>query len=210
MEKASVSRRTVELAAADLPGYIAGLPRLLTENLKISVSGVLTDLLIINGFYGSGSISIEGDGGCKFQGGVMTNCSVNITLINLEISGLSEAGNAIVFVDTSRSFVMSNCTITGSGSADSEGAFGVRANGLSHVLISNCGISNCATAVIAALNSVVSIYNRTGGTFENNDIGPYVYYGGIILLSGTTPELLGGATSAKSGGLIVKGDGTLL
>lgn len=203
------------MAASELPAYIAGLPKLLTENLTINVAGNLNERLDINGYYGGGSLLIDGQGGGSLQKGVRaSNCSVRITLSNLEISGHLEIGpagisNLIVYSNDNKQFTMSNCTVTGSKSADSEGDVGVRADG-SRANITNCSISNCGTAVIAAVNSVVSIYNRTGGIFENNDVGPYVYYGGIILLSGTTPVLLGGATSAKAGGLIVKADGTLL
>ena len=72
------------------------------------------------------------------------------------------------------------------------------------------GISNCRIAVFSAGSTIVSIYNENRGDFSGNAAGPYVFRGGIILLGGSTPELLGGATSTKAGGLIVKADGTVL
>lgn len=203
--------RTVTVAAADLPAYIAGLPRLLTENLTIDVSGTLEAKLDIRGFYGSGSISINGSDGCTFQKGVtVNNCDALVTLRNLEFSGYQGANNAIVNIGYSQDVYMSNCTVTGSRSADTEGEEGVGADMYSSAHLSGCGIKNCKTAILVMRNSIVSVYNNSGDSFSGNATGPYVYHGGIILLSGSTPELLGGATNAKVGGLIVKGDGTLL
>lgn len=181
------------------------------EDLTISVSGVLTEYVYLNRFFGSGSISIEGDGGCKLQGGVgVNNCSVIVSLRNLELSGHSKTGNEIVSIKFANRIYMSNCTFTGSRSADSEGEVGMYADVCSFVRLSGCGISNCKTAVLVGSSSIVSVYNNSGDGFSGNATGPYVYHGGIILLSGSTPDLLGGATSAKSGGLIVKADGALL
>ena len=88
----------------------------------------------------------------------------------------------------------------------------MRADYVSCVELVNCGISNCRVALLSSGGTIVSIYNenRGDGDFSGNANGPYVFRGGIILLGGSTPELLGGNTSAKCGGMIVKGDGTLL
>ena len=105
---------------------------------------------------------------------------------------------------------MQFCTILGTRSADSEGEFGVRAELCSLVNITNCGIRNCKTAMLTSGSSIVTVYSDNEDGFSGSGTGAYAYHGGIVLLAGRTPDLLGGNTNSKSGGLIVKRDGTLL
>lgn len=211
MEATSIPARTVEVAAAELPAYIDSLPRLLMMDLTVKVTGTLTEYLYVNRFYGSGSISIEGDGDCKLQGGVgVNNCSVIVSLRDLELSGHPKTADEIVNIKFANKTYMSNCTFAGSRSANTNGEVGIYADMCSFVRLTTCGISNCKTAVLVGSSSIVSVYNNSGDGFSGNATGPYVYHGGIILLSGSTPDLLGGTTSAKAGGLIVKATGTLL
>lgn len=211
MEKTGVSARTVELAASELPGFFDALPRLLTEDLTVKASGTLNERLYLHRFYGSGSIWIEGSGGCAFRKGFAINrCSASITLKNLEFSGKPETSGEIVSIQTARYVSLQHCTVTGSKSADSEGEVGVKVELCSFVSLSNCGITSCKAAALASGSSILTLYNDSGDGFSNNAAGPRTSHGGIILLSGQTPELLGGAAVFKSGGLIVKADGTLL
>ena len=211
MEKTNASRRTVELAASELPAFINALPRMLTEDLTINVSGTLNEHLYLHRFYGSGSIWIEGSDGCACQKGLyVSNCSIGVTLKNLALSGHQKTGNDIVMVQISHYVSMQNCTVTGSKAADNEGECGVRVRLSSLVNMINCGITSCGTAVVVSSNALVTLHNNSGGGFSNNAAGLRAYEGGIILLSGQTPELLGGSSNTKSGGLIVKANGTLL
>ena len=211
VEKTNASPRTVELAASELPGFINALPRLLNENLTVKVSGTLNEYLNIHDFYGGGSIWIEGAGGCTFQKGISVNgCSNRVTLKNLEFSGHPEINNVIVSIQISRYVSMQFCTILGTRSADSEGEFGVRAELCSLVNVTNCGVRNCKTAMLTSGSSIVTVYSDNEDGFSGSGTGAYAYHGGIVLLAGRTPDLLGGNTNSKSGGLIVKRDGTLL
>lgn len=211
VEATSVPSRTVEVAASELPAYIDSLPRMLMTDLTVKVTGTLTEYLYVNRFFGCGNISIVGGGECKLQVGVsIRNCSTIVTLRNLELSGHLNGLNNIVDIQYANKVYMTACTVAGSKSANTEEEIGVRADYSSFVYLTNCGISNCNVAVLAGSSSIVSVYNDSGDGFSGNATGPYVSYGGIILLSGATPELLGGTTSAKAGGLIVKGNGTLL
>lgn len=211
MEATSIPERTVEVAAADLPAYIDSLPRLLMTYLTVKVTGTLTEYLYVNGFFGCGSILIEGDSDCKLQKGVsIRNCSTIVKLQNLELSGHINGINYIVDIQFANNTYMNNCTVAGSRSANIDGEVGICADMFSFVRLFTCGISNCRAAVLAGSSSIVSVYNNSGDGFSGNTIGPYVRDGGIILLSGSTPDLLGGTTSVKAGGLIVKADGTLL
>lgn len=213
VEATNLPSRTVEVAAEDLPAYINSLPRLLMADITIKVTGTLTEFLYIHRFSGSGSISIDGNGDCRLQGGVSIRSSSAVVVFrNLEFSLRKDKMqlNDIVDIQFSGNVSIRSCSVAGSESANTEGEVGVRADYHSCAALINCGISNCRIAVISAGSTIVSIYNENRGDFSGNAAGPYVFRGGIILLGGSTPELLGGATSAKVGGLIVKGDGTLL
>ena len=222
VEATNLPSRTVEVAAEDLPAYINSLPRLLMADIDIKVTGTLTEFLYIHRFSG-GSLSIDGNGDCRLQGGVsIRSSSAIVVLKNLELSLREEKLklNDIVDIQFSDNVSIRSCLVAGSKSANTEGAntegantegeVGVRADHHSCAALINCGISNCRIAVFSAGSTIVSVYNENRGDFSGNAAGPYVFCGGIILLGGSTPELLGGNTSAKCGGMIVKGDGTLL
>lgn len=214
VEATNLPSRTVEVAAEDLPAYINSLPRLLMADIDIKVTGTLTEFLYIHRFSG-GSLSIDGNGDCRLQGGVSIRSSSAIVVFrNLEFSLREEKLklNDIVDIQFSDNVSIRSCSVAGSKSANTEGEVGVRADYHSCAALINCGISNCRIAVCSAGSTIVSVYNenRGDGDFSGNANGPYVFCGGIILLGGSTPELLGGATSTKAGGLIVKADGTLL
>ena len=106
---------------------------------------------------------------------------------------------------------MQGCTVRGTGpNPGSSGNNGVRAALCSMVTLIGCSVMNCTNAVIASTSSIVTVHNQQDGGFSGSSTGVNLYAGGIVLLSGKTPDLLGGSTNAKNGGLIVKGDGTLL
>ena len=209
VEATNLPSRTVEVAAEDLPAYINSLPRLLMADIDIKVTGTLTEFLYIHRF-SSGSLSIDGNGDCRLQGGVsIRSSSAIVVLKNLELSLREEKLklNDIVDIQFSDNVSIRSCSVAGSKSANTEGAntegeVGVRADHHSCAALINCGISNCRIAVFSAGSTIVSVYNENRGDFSGNAAGPYVFRGGIILL--------GGNTSAKCGGMIVKGDGTLL
>lgn len=211
VEATKLPLRTVEVAAEDLPAYINSLPRLLMEDITIKVTGTLTEFLYIHRFSGSGSLSIDGNGDCRLKGGVsIRSSSAGISLENLELSLSEDKLNDIVDIQVSDNVSIRGCSVAGSRSSNTGGEVGVRADYNSCATLINCGISNCRIATISAGSTIVSIYSQNRDDFSGNAVGPYVFRGGIILLSGSTPDLLGGATSAKLGGLIAKGDGTLL
>ena len=98
---------------------------------------------------------------------------------------------------------MQGCTVRGTGpNPGSSGNNGVRA--------ALCSIMNCNNAMLASSSSIVTVYNEQDGGFSGSSTGVHLYHGGIVMLSGKTPDLLGGNANAKSGGLIVKANGTLL
>lgn len=208
VEKTGASDRTVELAASELPAFFNALPRLLTENLTVKASGTLAAALAVSGFYGPGSIMIEGKtaGGLVIMGSItISDCSVGVHLHFVDITAGSEAAEA---VSLSRSFYafLNGCQITGNHACK-----GVLATSGTKAYLLECGIKNCQTAAQTDSTSIMALSNEasSAGGFSGNTVGARVYRGGVILLAESTPELLGGAANAKSGGLIAK-NGSLL
>ena len=207
VEATRIPARTVEVAVADLPGYIRGLPRLLTEALTVKVTTTAAiDFLHCIGFYGSGSLTISVAEGAEVTVQIQTlvdSCSVPITLEGLRIIGDNSGGGSVFSVVNTPFVVARNCVIDREHDKNKVGA---QAAYGSHLLLEQCQITNCHPAINCWYGSIVCANNCTG---QNNVLGTRTS-GGIVLLLGTTPELMGGSANSKSGGLIVKADGTLL
>lgn len=78
--------RTVTVSMSELAAYLSKLPRLLTEKLTIKVSGEWTGRLPILWFYGSGTLTIQGEGTAVIHGGIQIyNCSCMVLLENLTV-----------------------------------------------------------------------------------------------------------------------------
>lgn len=77
----------------------------------------------------------------------------------------------------------------------------------SRAFFSTCSISNYYIAAYPRHASVVSYHDVSA---SGNTIGAEVEMGTILLLSGTTPDMLGGSSHRKYGGIIAKSSGTLL
>ncbi len=209
VEKTVVPARTVELAASELPGFLNSLPRLLTEDLTVRVSGSLTEPLNLYSFYGGGKLTIDGGGAFSAMKGVRAAwCSAFIALMGMEIGGFPGAGEETVLLQEDRFVYMQDCTVTGTGTAR---GIGVAVENGTILYAANCGVKNCRIAVVACDSSIATVLNTTeNNAFSGNQVGADAYRGGIILLAEHTPDLLGGTTNAKGGGIIVMADGTLL
>lgn len=197
--------RTVTVAAAELPAYINALPRLLTENITINVgAGTCTDKVDIFDFYGCGSIRINGAAsyGSVFSGGI----TIRHCLIHVDIRGVSVSANSgtVVGVTTAAYVYLESCKIDGSNAtycaSSYEGA---------HLSLTSCTLSNCSSgsAILCGHTSIAALSDCSANA---NQTGAFVYRGGIVLLAGSTPDTLGGSSNKKSGGMIVKANGTLL
>ena len=66
------------------------------------------------------------------------------------------------------------------------------------------------TTRYAAEASVSSVLSITDTAASGNSIGGNVWRGGIMLLCGSTPQVLGGAQNRKAGGVFIANGGTLL
>ena len=207
LELTALPSRSVEVAAADLPAYLAALPRLRTENLNITVTrGTVPGALELKNFYGPGFIWLWGSEGVEINGPVtISGCANYIRTGVYSVKGKT-SGNAAVHVITSPIVALSDITIDGSAIPHSH-LIGVRCDSSSWVQLENVEIKNTDLALCSINNGIISAMNCSG---SGNVTGCQAVQGGIILLSGKTPDLMGGSSNQKGGGIIVNKNGTLL
>lgn len=199
----AVTYREVTLDAAALPAFLRALPRLMTEDLTILVSGTLTETVEISGLHGSGSLFIRAasQGDCTVKSTIsVSNCSIRVVLQNLafEDEGAAAATyyQAVVLGINVRQLAVENCTFTGNGTGKA-----VMLTNLSSGWLSTCSIQNFESAACAWGDALLSLSDVSA---SGNTYGANIYRGGIILLPGFTPELLGGTVNINDGGLIAK------
>lgn len=202
----AMSTVRVTLSPAELPGYIAALPRLLDKYYEIKLTaGTCTETLKFNGFYGLGYLMVIGADnlGSVFTGGVsVERTRVPVRLRGLSVSGL--IGDTTVSALTSAYLYMDNCTVDCTGAA-----YGITLYDSASASFNQCTIQNCSAGKVL-ICAYGSIGTFTSCTMTNNKIGAWVYHGGVVLLAGDTPDTMGGSANEKGGGLIVKENGTLL
>ena len=199
----AMSTVSVTLSPAELPDYIAALPRLLAENLEITVTGgSVSTLLRINGFYGGRLMIKAADGAVvTCTKGIWVNqCDAIVVLYKLNVSGSAAYNNELVRVDWSPRVFLYQLSVNGNGTE-----IGVRSDFMCMTHMSECSLVNLGIGVMSTDTSQVGLEKCTG---SGNTTGIYTNYGGMVLLDSDTPELLGGSANAK-GGPIFKG-GTLL
>ena len=199
VEATGVTSREITLEAADLQAYIDALPRLRTEDLNIQVNaGHVPKTLKLKGFYGPGFLWIIGrgaEGGSVLDDGlVISDCSNRIRIIGFDVRGRS-VGTAAQ-VSTSPLAGLENLSADGNNFPN--GAYnGVSSDG-SAVTAINVTISHFTRAVYGA-----SIFRLSNCGGSDNASGIAVEGGGVVLLSGSTPNLMGGAVNNKWGGIII-------
>lgn len=209
----SAPARTVSLEASELQSYLNALPRMLTEQLTISVHGTLTAGLALDGFYGPGSLLITGANTTFTISGEMTasrrygilvrNCAVPVRFQMVNIQTTPSGSTEDICVTSCCSYVeWDQCTFTNNGSD-----FAIRARRTAVMQAKDCTFSGYYLAVNAEEGTIAAIKNCSG---TGNTVGIRVIDGSAALLAGTTPELLGGTVNSHSGGIIAKSDGTLI
>ena len=206
VEATGVTSREITLEAADLQAYIDALPRLRTESLNIQVNaGHVPRTLKLKEFYGPGFLWIIGrgaEGGSVLDDGlVISDCSNRIRIIGFDVRGRSVGTAAQVSVSPLAGLE----NLTADGNSFPNGANnGISSDG-SAVFAANFTISHFTRAVYGA-----SIFRLSNCGGSDNASGIAVEGGGVVLLSGSTPELMGGSSNSHWGGMIVRKDGTLL
>lgn len=201
------SQKTVTLEAAELPAYLAALPRLLTERLEIRVNGELTERVTMVGFYGSGSILIDGgvDRACTLKNSVyIADCSISIALKRLTFEDPGAGGDtyhSTISVLNARQVYIEECALSSDGTGTA-----VRFSNNSTGWMYNCSIQNYGTAVSSIVMSILGLTTMTAG---QNSKGVDVFRGGIVILHSDAPQLMGGVENSNYGGLIAW-DGKLI
>ena len=198
--------RGVNLTPAELPAYLKALPRLLTEDLWIALSaGTCAENLYLGGFYGPGRLWIQAasEGEAVFTGGCyLSRCSAQIVLSKLKFVGGKGHYNDIICVEDVPGCSLRSCTIDAASIANFSA---LELQGTGNCLVNGGTIQNAAKAVLTQGAIVCTLLDVAA---SGNTVGAKTY-GGVVMLSGSTPLLLGGSSHQNSGGLVVKANGTL-
>ena len=198
--------KSVTLTPAELPDYLKALPRMLTDNLTITLTaGTVTQDIELEGLYGGGRLWIKAADGAdvQFAKSFLVNRCKTVFFERLKFVGgrVYDKGHFVAYASL---VYVTSCTFD---SANDSEATGFIATAGSQAFLENSTFTNCKRAAQIMSSSIVSIQNANA---SGNSTGIFVYGGGICMLSGSTPDLLGGTSNGKSGGLIVKANGTLL
>lgn len=199
--------KTYTMDIGNVQAFLDGLPRLLTEDIALYVSGTLTDKLTISGFSGCGALRIQATeaGSCTLSGLQLKNCAVPVRLMFLTFTDQADSTGNCVGVENSPFVRLESCVLSGNG-ADTA----LQAGENSVVSVDSCSVSGFNTAVLACRGASICVNCANAGDFSGNLYGAYVWYGGTVLLGGASPELLGGTSHRHAGGIIAKVDGTLI
>lgn len=202
LQTALLPPESVTLAAEQLPAYVAALSRFLAKDLTITVSGTLTEPLVIQNFHGNGSLRIlaESLGACTVRNTQVSilNCSIRIELKQLAFttdSMVETAGTANLLVDKSPLVWVMGCTFSGNGAGQA-----VMSTNRAAVSMENLTVKSYETAV-SVWNAGTALLTTVSG--ESNTYGICAYNGGIVYLT-NTELLVGGASNYNSSGFIVR------
>lgn len=199
----SAPSRTVTVPMEELADYISRLPRLLTEKLTIKVSGEWTGIIPIVGFYGCGTLSIQGEGTAILHGGIQVcNCSCMVWLEKLTMKATAEMaaeGGYLLYCASAAAVWTTDCTIVGLRNLT-----GVRATDSSLVSLISSSVTGCTYALETTTSSIAALAHTSGAGYADNVTGVYAYNGGIAIFGPQIPDLLGGTSNRKKGGAAVR------
>lgn len=183
----------------ELADYISRLPRLLTEKLTIKVSGEWTGMIPIVGFYGCGTLSIQGEGTAILHGGIQVcNCGCMVWLEKLTMKATAEMaaeGGYLLYCASAAAVWTTDCTIVGLRNLT-----GVRATDSSLVSLISSSVTGCTYALETTTSSIAALAHTSGAGYADNVTGVYAYNGGIAIFGPQIPDLLGGTSNRKKGG----------
>lgn len=191
-------QRDVSLPASELRAYLNALPRLLTEHHVITLSGINSDIVSVNGFYGCGSLTFRADnlGDCVFTKGFrVTNCSIPVQMKTLkwELDETADPYRYCIFCERSAVYVESS-----SFNGHAKAGRGAAADFNSSVVLANCAFHDLEIAVRTSWGGRVEVYGENPETdYSGNAMGVYLLLGGFALLGNRTPDTLGGMYNAR-------------
>ena len=164
-----MQNETVNVSLGSLQEYISKLPKLLTKNITINVTGNSGDYidsnLFIIGFYGAGKLIISGQqtngiNNLTIKGEVQVDnstCLITLEYFNLEaLSYMNTNTNGCIHACRSPKITVFGCNITGNNLCC--GVVGYEGG---EINFDYGTIKNCKWAFRAAYNSRISIVNNT-------------------------------------------------
>ena len=211
VEKRALPYRTVSLEAAGLQNYLDSLPRLLAENLTLSVTGTLGTAVELRHFYGPGHMQIYGGEGFTLRNIMrISECQILMNIHTVEFQERKELTSNDALLDIRNcggTVSVTKCGFTGLGGA--ERCVGVLAAYGSRAVVTSCRASGLGTAVQASRGSAITIDGDLSG-YADNAVGAHVWHGGMVLLTSPVPDTLGAPANRKYGGLIVNTKGEIV
>ena len=212
----SIGSVSKSLNASELQAYLNSLPRLLTENHVITLNGTYSQGINIEGFYGCGSITLRAEaiGNCVLHHWVrVANCTIPVVLQKIkwqepvEILG---SGQSYVMVLSSQVF-LDNCVLIGSKANGGQRPGGASMQRFGALYAEDCVFKTLTFCAQTYFGGYVELLTNQDGTlFEDNYMGVSSNYGGIILLTGKTPDIPGSTWNTRNGGLLVSASGKVL
>jgi len=201
----------ISMDAAALPEYLSSLPRYLGHHYTITVSGTLTEALILDSFFGPGSINIKAAAVGRATLGVVkvVSCQTPISLQNLYFQEPdSNIGNMTSMVSSYGSLVsLANCHSFGLGPTSKAVGFGATEHG--RLLADSCSVSACQAVAFAGHNGIVSIFGTS--SFTPSFYGAAVYAGGLVIIGNSEiSNTLGASTNYKYGGGVISYSGEMV
>ena len=204
-------QRYVTMPASELQDYLDALPRLLTENHIITLSGTCSQAVYMKGFYGCGSLTLRADnlGDCVFTRGVFVeNCGVPVTVEKLKwVIGSGAPKNESCIVCSSGEVMALECSFIGYIPQDGKrGGRGVTTINHAFLQLYDCEIQDFEIAANCFRFGQIDI---TGGgktlNYSGNETGVYTHCGGLVMLGDMVPATLGAPANYKnSGGTIIQ------
>ena len=204
-------QRNVTMPASELQDYLDALPRLLTENHIITLSGTASEEVSVNGFYGCGSLTLRADnlGDCVFTRSVsFENCHVPVEMEKLkwQLDMGTPQITACIACD-SGTIIAKGCSFTGDISSGAKTGRGVTTlSAQASVSLGDCAFHDLDIALNTFTGGRIAVYGGNAESdYSGNNYGVYTYYGGLVMLGDMVPATLGAPTNYKnSGGAIIQ------
>lgn len=191
------------LNASELQAYLDSLPRLLTENHVITLNGTCSQDVYMKGFYGCGSLTLRANsvGDCVFTKAIsIEKCSVPVNMENLKWAlGAGTTSNTYCINCINSNMEVNKCSFNGYAAASNRGN-GVNVMYNSSTILMNCAFHNLDIAVHTFSGGYIIINGgNSESDYSDNQVGIYLYYGGLVLLGNNIPDTLGGVYNEKNG-----------
>lgn len=203
--------RDVSLPASELQTYLNALPRMLTEQHVITLSGTASEEVSVNGFYGCGSLMLRADnlGDCVFTKGFrITNCSIPVQMKTLkwELDETASPYRYCILCEQSTIYA-EECSLN--GHAQNGRGVGVFYN--SSAVLASCTFHDLESVVTTSWGGRVEVYGENPATdYSNNCVGIRHILGGLVLLGDRVPDTLGGTYNTKNGMNAIIKDGKFI